>query len=243
MRSSVWERTRSEGWRHESEVVAVGKTRHVWVRQASFRIARTVVGFRGRWRKWWPTSSALTSNNENAVSERRFRHGSALPVVRVLAPVLGLMLAGCPTGAELDTAYAEYEPVPDGIGASTVTSSTTSPPVGSCDDTNVDDVAMNEWCGTSACHGDGAAPGDAPLWLFSPTRSTDLLNLPAVTTGCGAERIIDTANPEASLIITAIRNTSPCGVEMPDSFPINVPEQQACIEAWVLGLAAAGGGG
>ena len=167
--------------------------------------------------KWWPTRTALTSKNGLAVA-------------------LGLALTGCPTGPSLDTPYEEYVPEPSGIDSSTLTSSTTT---GSapCDDSNVNE-ALLRWCSGTPCHGTlGQDNGKAPLWLFSPTRSSDFLNQAAVTEGCSAELIIDTANPEASLLLTSLRSTSPCGVEMPQVGAIDVPAEQACIEEWVLSLA------
>lgn len=185
-----------------------------------------------------PTHLALTSKNA-----RR-----AVRSARGLGALLGLILTGCPTGADLDTSHEAYLPTPTtGVKPSSVSSSgdTSSTTAGNepCDDSTVDG-ALYYWCSSSSCHGDvDENNGDAPLWLFSPTRGTDFLNLPATEEGCSDELIVDTANPEASLLLTAIRHTSPCGVAMPDGgIRLTKPEDQACIEEWVLGLAAAGAG-
>lgn len=170
----------------------------------------------------------------------------ALTSKKALGALFGLVLSGCPTAADLDTSYEEYLPTPTtGVKPSTSSGDTSSTTAGDgpCDDSTVDGALYN-WCSSSSCHGDvNENNGNAPLWLFSPTRSTDFLNLPATEEGCADELIVNTANPEASLLLTAIRHTSPCGVEMPDGgIPITKPEDQACIEEWVLGLAAAGAG-
>lgn len=173
-------------------------------------------------RKWWPSRQVLTRKNGFGV-------------------LLGLTLTGCATGADLDTPYGEYRPEPTvtSTSTSTVTSSTTSAG-GACDDSNVNEALVG-WCSGKSCHGDLNMNTDlAAFWLFSPTRSTDLLNQPATTEGCSAELIIDTTEPAASLLVTSLRGTSPCGVQMPKGFALNAPEQQACIEEWALGLATAG---
>ncbi|HEY6727108.1 MAG TPA: hypothetical protein VI197_23905 [Polyangiaceae bacterium] len=151
--------------------------------------------------------------------------------------ILALALAGCSTGADLDTPYAEYAPEPVGPSTSTSTSSTTSG-VGACDDSNVT-PALQDWCSGPSCHGNVNQQYSDAFWLFSPARSTELLNRPAAAAGCSAELIIDTVDPEASLLITSLRGTSPCGIEMPKGFALSSPEQQACIEEWALGLAVA----
>jgi len=155
--------------------------------------------------------------------------------------MVGLGLTGCPTGATLDTPYEEYEPTPTTV-TNTVTSTTnttTSSTTGGgepCTDANVNELAMDYWCGTAACHGTAESEeAAAPLWLFSPTRTTDFLNLPAVTEGCTAELIVNTTTPENSLLITSLKHTSPCGLEMPDGIDIE-PMELACIEQWVMSL-------
>lgn len=171
-------------------------------------------------RKWWLSRSSLTRKNGFGV-------------------LLSLALTGCPTGTVLDTPYEEYIPEPGpNPSTSTVTSSTTSAG-GPCDDSNVNE-ALLDWCSGSSCHG-GVDKNDnmAPLWLFSPARSTEFLNLPATTVGCSAELIINTTDPDASLLVTSLQGTSPCGVKMPKGFVLSAPEQQACIEEWALGLATA----
>ena len=157
--------------------------------------------------------------------------------------VVGLGLTGCPTAAELDTPYEEYEPIPTSVTVITVTSypvtsSTTSGPAG-CDDSTVNEV-MEYWCGSAACHGTAASDvRDAPLWLFMPTRATDFLDLPAEWENCGTELVINTTTPENSLIITSMQHTvpPPCDIEMPKG--IDIPDEEyACIESWVYSLVA-----
>lgn len=155
------------------------------------------------------------------------------------AMLVGLGLTGCPTAATLDTPYEEYEPVPTGVTTNTNTNTVTSTTTSGgdpCNDSDVNDRAMSYWCGTPACHGTPeSSEAAAPLWLFSPTRTTDMLDLPAVTEGCTAELIVNTTNPENSLIITSMKHTSACGLEMPDGIDID-PTELTCIEQWVMGL-------
>jgi len=141
----------------------------------------------------------------------------------------------CAVGEPLDTPYEEYEP--SGILGTSTTSGAVA-----CDDSNVNEQALRYWCGTKSCHGDpGNNNGSAPLWLFSDTRSTDLLNLPATWQGCTTELVINTTTPENSLIITSMKHMAPaaCGLEMPKGGLEMPPEKLTCIEQWVYGLVAA----
>lgn len=154
--------------------------------------------------------------------------------------LMGLGLTGCPEGATLDTPYDDYE-LPTN-GADNPGNSSTTTGLVDCDDSNVNEVLEN-WCSTSRCHGNpntnnASEPASMPLWLFSPTRTSDWLNKPAATEGCSAELLVNTTTPEDSLMITSLKQASPCGVEMPKDYPIE-GEPVACIEAWVLGIAAA----
>lgn len=154
--------------------------------------------------------------------------------------LVGLGLTGCPTAADLDTPYDEYEPIPTVVTNNVTSSSTTSGNEG-CDDTNVNEVAMDYWCGTKTCHGTAeSSETNAPLWLFSANRSTELLDLPATEEGCTTELVINTATPENSLILTSMNKTTPaaCGIEMPKG--IDIPSAEyTCIEQWVYSLVAA----
>ena len=159
-------------------------------------------------------------------------------VPTVLAIVVGLSLTACPVAPELEKPYEEYEPIPSGA------SSTTSGSDG-CNDSTVNEPpggspkGMLYWCGSKTCHGD---PGEtsnasAPLWLFSSTRATDLLDLPGTEEGCTTELVINTTTPAASLILTTMNKTTPveCGLEMPKGLDAP-PEEYACIEQWVYSL-------
>jgi len=65
--------------------------------------------------------------------------------------------------------------------------------------------------------------------------------LPAVTTECAAELIVNTTTPDESLILRSIKHTSPCGLEMPDGIDVK-PDIMACIESWVNGMVASAAG-
>ena len=150
---------------------------------------------------------------------------------------MGLGLTGCPVGTDLDTPYQDYVSSTDSASKASTTGG-----VVDCNDSNVNPV-LTMYCGSPSCHGDPNAnnarePATMPLWIFSPTRATDWLNKPAVTEGCSAELLVNTTTPENSLMITSLKQASPCGVEMPKSYPIE-GDPVDCIETWVLSLIAA----
>lgn len=191
----------------------------------------------------------MTSKNRSANLGRRRRGAGHAPVTTTaterptrrpmgLLVLMGLGLTGCPVGASLDSPYEDYNPTQGTPG--TVTSTTSAN--GDCTDADVDTRALNFWCGTSTCHGTPESnETNAPLWLFSPTRTTDLLNLAAVTKECTAELIVNTTTPDESLILRSIKHTSPCGLEMPDGIDVK-PDIMACIESWVNGMVASAAG-
>lgn len=139
--------------------------------------------------------------------------------------VLALLCTGCPVGAELDTDPAQYVVV----NASTTTGATTGGGCATIDDT----LTMN--CSGDICHGEAGMtePPDSGLNLFTPDRDTALLDRAGMH--CPNEKIIDTADPARSLLITTLAKTADCGVEMP-GFPIMNSHVQ-CIESWVTALA------
>ena len=160
---------------------------------------------------------------------------SARGVLVVLTMVVSLWHTACAVGEPLAKPYEEYEP-------SGILSTSTTSGVVPCDDTNVNAQAMEYWCGSRFCHGDsGDNNGAAPLWLFSDTRATDLLDLPATWQGCTTELVVNTTTPENSLILTAMRHTAPaaCGIKMPKGGLAMPPADHSCIEQWVYGLIAA----
>lgn len=151
--------------------------------------------------------------------------------------LMGLGVTGCPVGTALDTPHEEYVPLSYGA-----TNASTTAGAVDCDDSNVNEV-LTTYCSSSGCHGDpntnnAGEPASRPLWIFSPTRTSDWLNKPAATEGCSAELLVNTTTPEESLMITSLKQESPCGVEMPWMYPIE-GDPVLCMEAWILSLIAA----
>jgi len=202
------------------------------------------------------TSETVTSKNEsvNLVCRSprqrllsRKTHGSAVNA-RVSAERLGLwagalglglLCSACPGGGELEAPYEEYlwqNTVTVTTGATSTTGTTTG---GNCTDTEVDVVFVDS-CSTAICHGDPGVPPTDPqqLYLFSPTRKTDLLRLGV---DCPSEYIIDVNNPAASLLSTTLRGTAACGISMPVG-PSLPDAEIACIESWVFDVIATSAG-
>lgn len=184
--------------------------------------------------------------------------GSATPrklVSRSWVSLLALVCTGCPVGAALDAPYEDYVPpvggnITSGNGSGTVTgtggaSSTGTATTGGtmCGDAEVDAIFLMK-CSNVICHGD---PGGNPtvssgLFLFSPTRNADMLDRPGIVSDkydCSAERVIDSANPAASLMITTLTRTAPCNVQMPVG--PKLPQTDIdCITQWVNSVASGG---
>lgn len=182
------------------------------------------------------TSASLGRRRRGAaqahLSEKATERSTRVPMG--LAMLVGLGLTGCPVAADLDTPYEQYAPQPS-------VASTTGGG-GGCNNETVNEQALDYWCGSKTCHGTTESnETSAPLWLFSPTRTTDLLNLAVVTEPCTAELVVNTTTPEESLIIRSMKHTSPCGLEMPDGIDVD-PEALACIESWVNGMVASAAG-
>jgi hypothetical protein len=162
---------------------------------------------------------------------------------------VALTLVGCPVGAELDDPL-KYDPTKTGV---TQNPQETTGGVGiSCDTCGID--AAMATCDGSVCHGGppGTVSGSAFLGggldLFSPTRDSDLLDRPATYLGVPAadlpncpeppELLIDSQNPEQSLMSTKVYAMYSCGSAMPaiDMDEITDADRQ-CIRDWVMCLA------
>ncbi len=101
-------------------------------------------------------------------------------------------------------------------------------------------------CG-GACHGSAATDGMAAvpaslgvdLGTDEETLISRLLDVPAPAGSmCEGRLLIDTTNPEQSLLITKLSNPPPCGLIMPfGGLPISESDRQ-CIIDWTLAVAA-----
>ncbi len=94
---------------------------------------------------------------------------------------------------------------------------------------------LQDKCGTSSCHGTGAAATDfaasesaAAMWVDEPA-----------ATGCASTGtpIYDPGDPSESLVIIKLAPSPPCGLQMPITGPGTVtPDEIACIEEFIGGL-------
>lgn len=92
-------------------------------------------------------------------------------------------------------------------------------------------------CASIVCH-EGTAN---KLDLLSPGVDQRLLDVPAMGVHCGKTgmKLVDSKNPEQSLILLKLTTSPPCGSPMPlGSGPSGLkPEQLTCIHDYVVGLA------
>lgn len=140
---------------------------------------------------------------------------------------------------------APTTPEPGGEGGMTGTVTDETPPGGQ----TLDDLVSAECqdvptrifgavgkCGSSSCHG---SPDQASVYLdlgSSPADAhTRLLDLEG-TGPCAGQFIIDTANPEQSLLLTKLDTPAPCGLPMPVG-PALTAEETACVVEWTLAAA------
>ena len=93
-------------------------------------------------------------------------------------------------------------------------------------------------CVNSLCHG---AQYQGGLDLASPGVETRLVDVHSTTEACGGEPLIDSQNPENSLLLRLIDPArfaaAPCGVMMPFGTKTGVSaEDLSCFESWVTSL-------
>lgn len=154
------------------------------------------------------------------------RRALAVAKTSTLSTVAALLVAGCPTGADLED--------PDSFFAD------------SCDATPI----FESSCGTNLCHEteDGLAPFGG-VDLLAPGVEERLLNRPASYENVhdpGAcprgqpELLIDTENPEESLLLTKLTGEHACGEAMPTPNPPNELSEQNidCVRRWIADLVA-----
>ncbi len=156
--------------------------------------------------------------------------------------VVGLFLTGCPVGAELDQPE-RYDPSITMPVQPSGSSTTGGSPA--CDFT----VAMTT-CQGSICHGSpGVASAltlGAGLDLFTADRDSKLIDAQATYTGVAdpencpttPELLINSANPDASLMLAKVNGTYSCGASMPVTQVEKFTSVELdCVTAWVYYLA------
>jgi hypothetical protein len=101
---------------------------------------------------------------------------------------------------------------------------------GDCDGFQI----LSENCGTSGCHGSGAVFTDFVASMAAVDQWVDEES----AMGCGSPaKVFDTENPAASLVITKLSASPPCGGQMPITNPGSITEDQIdCIQQFIEGL-------
>lgn len=174
-------------------------------------------------------SSALVTRTPFS-SLLSFRTGWLLP--------LGFLALGCPSGADLenpedwqDTACDPTTQFPSEPGST--------------------DSLFEARCGGSICHSPsstGAPPsGGTDLSGTSAEVAARLYNKPPVASDCASSGalLIDSANPDASLMLLKLHDEQSCGDGMPSPYidSNKLPDEDlGCIDSWVRRIAAEGAG-
>jgi hypothetical protein len=152
-------------------------------------------------------------------------------VVASSIPLVALGLAGCPGSLEDPERFA----LADGSAC-----------------LDVPTTLLGAKCATGAgCHVAEAPGGD--LDLVSPGLAARLVDVPASST-CGGTLLVDSSDPEASLLYQKVLDSAPCGSRMPLGGAPLVDVERACLLEWITELDAsssattttttsAGGGG
>ncbi len=144
----------------------------------------------------------------------------------------GLLLSGCPGGAELDNAQAIYEGLPIGSGDGDMATYCDAMPIF---------VAS---CGlATSCHlSDGANPPAGGVDLVNGDVGAALLGVPASypDLSCGSgEQLINPGAVDESLLLKKLNGTHTCGTAMPVGLPLPARDI-SCIRDWAEGLIAGG---
>jgi hypothetical protein len=150
-----------------------------------------------------------------------------------------LPLVGCP--GSLDNPGQYSEGVGDGSGGSSGSSGSGGSGGGmvQCNIpvADVPEQLIRGSCATSSCHDASNPAGELDL---SPAGIEERL-IDKASTQCPAEVLVDSANPENSLMLEKVSSAMPgCGDRMPfgGSLP---PEEIACVREWI-NLITGGGG-
>lgn len=92
-------------------------------------------------------------------------------------------------------------------------------------------------CGGAACHGSPGTPAVAYADLGSSPNDAHTRLLDVEGTGaCAGKFIIDTANPDESLLITKLSSPAACGLPMPVG-PALTAEEIQCVTDWTRAAA------
>jgi hypothetical protein len=103
-------------------------------------------------------------------------------------------------------------------------------PATSCDGFAV----LQTYCATSGCHGMPNAPlGD---FASSEDAAREFVGVQGRISCAGQGAIIDTDDPEASVLVAKMSDDPPCGIQMPPTGAPLTDEDVACVVDWIGGL-------
>jgi hypothetical protein len=88
-------------------------------------------------------------------------------------------------------------------------------------------------CGNSGCHGADSPQGDFGV---SDAAARALVDKPAQPSGISCGKFFDSANPQASAVLTMLQDNPPSGclmTPMPLGADPLTPDQTACILSWI----------
>ncbi|WP_437678363.1 nucleotide-binding protein [Sorangium sp. So ce131] len=149
-----------------------------------------------------------------AVAAWSLRRG--VPAAAALAASALPLLAGCPGTIDDPWRFEGRGGGPDGVACGDVP------------------AAFAERCGSASCHG----PGEPAAGLDLVTLGLDarVVGRPAQT--CEGA-LADPARPEESVLYVKLTEAPGCGARMPLGAAPLLPDEMACVSAWIAGLAPA----
>jgi hypothetical protein len=93
---------------------------------------------------------------------------------------------------------------------------------------------LETYCATSGCHGmPNAALGD---FASSEDAAREFIGVQGRISCAGQGAIIDTDDPEASVLVAKMSDDPPCGTQMPPQGDPLTDEEVACVVEWIGGL-------
>ncbi len=99
------------------------------------------------------------------------------------------------------------------------------------------DVAGNVGCSGSICH-TAANAATYPPDLVSAGVEARVKDIVSTTMACAGGKYIDSANIEASLLLTKLTAAPGCGIQMPFAKAALTQDKIDCIRSWVTSIAA-----
>lgn len=158
---------------------------------------------------------------------------------------LALLVCGCVAPGSLDhrdkfeSALKKQAASTKGDAGMTSSSSTDAGSDAGMAASQCPDVCMllQQHCGTTGCHA-GSAP-EAQLDLKSSGIATRLLDMKAHTSACSGRLLIDTKDPDKSILYGKLTEPPTCGVRMPVGTALSDDDIE-CVRAFVANPVCSG---